>query len=625
MPHPIRSMTALLAALLLAGSAVAQGDPPAPQQQLDALLKQLGEVSPEAWEQRLQAMRKAIEDAQRRAAELRAEAKRLTDEAAKRDAEAAALAAELEKVTQLRALLEKLKFRDPTPAAAPGSTAPPAPAMPAAPAAPAAPPGPPTAPSNAPAASTPAPAVPDTAAPMTAPTAAATTDGKADAERLLTFDDHVFPIFEDNCTVCHDAVDREGGLDLTSFAAAMQGGGSGRTFRAGDPDASRLYRLVSHQERPTMPPDEPRIAAEKIEMIRLWIAQGMPENAAHAKRLAEERAAREAAARSAAAQATAGVAAAVMPESVPPLDKVVPEHAPVLRAIAASPSAPLLAIPGQGQVLLCGRDEPYAELAILPFPFGQVRTLRFTADGARLLAAGGRPGQVGGAVVYDVRSGRELGRYGEQKDEVLAAGIAPDGSRVAVGGTRRRVEVFDAGDGARLFAVEHEEWVTAVDYSADGALLASADRAGLVRVTEAATGREAHALRGHEGAVWALAFRPDGALLVTTGADRRVMGFRMRDGERAFNEQRHGADVLAVAFCGAERFVTGDAQGQLAVWEASGKHLRTAPVATDWVYALATDPAADRAFAVDWSATLTAVALPALTVASRLTPYLARD
>ena len=62
----------------------------------------------------------------------------------------------------------------------------------------------------------------------------------------------VIALKEDNCTVCHEAGDASGGLDLSSYAAAIQGGGSGRTIKPFDPMGSRLHALVSHREKPTM-------------------------------------------------------------------------------------------------------------------------------------------------------------------------------------------------------------------------------------------------------------------------------------------------------------------------------------------------------------------------------------
>ena len=94
---------------------------------------------------------------------------------------------------------------------------------------------------------------------------------------LVTYDDHILPIFEGNCTGCHDPDEHKGGLDLTTYATAIRGGGSGKTIVPGNSGSSRLYMLVSHQEKPTMPPDEDPIDKAQIGLIHRWIEAGAPD------------------------------------------------------------------------------------------------------------------------------------------------------------------------------------------------------------------------------------------------------------------------------------------------------------------------------------------------------------
>lgn len=566
----------------------------APQGQLELALAKLGGLPAEVWQARTKAM-------QEHSAARVAAAKAKTDEAAaltqaskEHDARAAMLTAEIDKLGKLREMVAGLKI-DLLATAAPKPPAEAPAAMAEA--------------SAAPAAAMVAEAAPAPAAPAAMPAEAAPAATKVEPEGdLLTYDDHLFPIFEEYCVTCHDAVDAEGGLDLSTHAAALQGGGSGTTLRPGNPDASRLYLLVSHKEKPTMPPDEPRIAAEKIEAIRKWIAQGAPKDMARAKALAVERAEAKAkaAAEAAARAATSGEVQVVMPDAVPPLAKAYPERPGAMRAIAASPGAPLLAVPGFGQVLLV-HAEDLREIGVLPFPYGPVEVLTFAADGATLLAAGGTPGREGGAVLYDVKTGAERGRFGEQRDAVLAAGVSAHGELVAVGGTRRRVEVFRVSDGRALWQGAHDEWVTALALSPDGELLASGDRAGKLVVREAANGREVHVLTGHEGGVSALAFRPDSGLLASAGADRTVRAHAMKDGREAWKQSVHGDAVLCLAWRTDDRLLSGGADGRVLHWKVDGGREPELPRLGEWVYGVAAPPAdavADRAYAVDWSGRL---------------------
>src|SRR5205085_414609 len=54
------------------------------------------------------------------------------------------------------------------------------------------------------------------------------------------------------------------------------GGGSGKVIVPGSADQSRLYKLVSHQETPHMPPMQSKLEDPKLELIRKWIDAGAP-------------------------------------------------------------------------------------------------------------------------------------------------------------------------------------------------------------------------------------------------------------------------------------------------------------------------------------------------------------
>src|SRR6266542_893916 len=79
------------------------------------------------------------------------------------------------------------------------------------------------------------------------------------AEKKLTYDEHVAPIFRDKCNACHDQDKAKGGLILNNYTKMMEGGSSGEVVKPGDADGSRLFLLVSHKQQPNMPPKAPMI------------------------------------------------------------------------------------------------------------------------------------------------------------------------------------------------------------------------------------------------------------------------------------------------------------------------------------------------------------------------------
>jgi len=73
-----------------------------------------------------------------------------------------------------------------------------------------------------------------------------------------------------------------------------------------------------------------------------------------------------------------------------------------------------------------------------------------------------------------------------------------------------------------------------------------------VRVWDAATGAERHVLQGHSGPVYAIAFSPDGRLIVSGSDDGTVRVWDAATGAERYVLQAQGSAVLCLSFssCG---------------------------------------------------------------------------
>lgn len=581
----------LVLALLLAPAAAAQepggrseaaAPPAAAADRLRALLDELRNLDAAAWEKRLAALEKEAAAREREAGEHSARAQELEQQAERARKAAASLRAEMQKLREVRELIAAMAPGAP---AGGGGEAPKAATQKATQKAPGADAKDTSRKDDAPGEDRSTQQASSAKAPAAA--AMAGKDGEPAAEAAFVTWAQVLPVFEDHCAGCHDPDDQSGGLDLTTLAAARQGGGSGQSIVPGEPGQSRLYRMVAQQERPFMPRDADPLPAELLERIRTWIEHGAAEDEAAARAFVQKRKReRERAARP--VDADAGAGPAPLPAELPAVRLARPAQPVPVRALARSPRAALLAMPGHGQVLLL--DRGLARLGVLPGAHPTVATVAFAGDGSLLAVGCGEAGRRGRAVVHDVRTGRALGEVGSERDLPLALALhrGDDGRvMVALGGAGRRARVHALADGEVLLEGKHDDFVLGLSFSPDGALLAAADRAGAVVLWELDGGRQGALLRGHEGAVHAVAFDAGGANLATAGADGTVRLWDPREGKERWRQNAHRGQALAVAVGPGGAVASCGSDGRIAVFTAAGRPTAASNPVGEWLYCAA--------------------------------------
>src|SRR6056297_1392832 len=97
----------------------------------------------------------------------------------------------------------------------------------------------------------------------------------AAAAEKITYEDHIFPIFEQSCLNCHNPDKQKGGLDLSSYSGALRGGSGGKIAKPGDGAGSVLFTSVTHTTENKMPPEGDKIAKNQTDLIRAWIDGGL--------------------------------------------------------------------------------------------------------------------------------------------------------------------------------------------------------------------------------------------------------------------------------------------------------------------------------------------------------------
>src|SRR5262249_14277932 len=94
----------------------------------------------------------------------------------------------------------------------------------------------------------------------------------------------------------------------------------------------------------------------------------------------------------------------------------------------------------------------------------------------------------------------------------------------------------------------HQGAVTAVAFSPDDRLIASGSADHTVKLWAAGTGREVRSLDGHKAGVTAVAFSPDGKRLATASLDRTVRLWDTVTGQELHCFNEHDGAVNCVTF-----------------------------------------------------------------------------
>jgi len=93
------------------------------------------------------------------------------------------------------------------------------------------------------------------------------------AAASVTFETVVGPVFAQRCAACHGGGSPIAGLDLSSYAGALQGSVNGPVILPGDAAASRLIAVQSGPQN-----HFGQLTPEELELVTGWIDDGAPES-----------------------------------------------------------------------------------------------------------------------------------------------------------------------------------------------------------------------------------------------------------------------------------------------------------------------------------------------------------
>ncbi|MEO6788718.1 MAG: c-type cytochrome domain-containing protein, partial [Chthoniobacteraceae bacterium] len=242
-------------------------------------------------------------------------------------------------------------------------------------------------------------------------------------------------VLKTNCFSCHGEQKKKGGLVMTSREALLKGGEDGAVITVGKPGDSPLLSSLAADADPHMPPKK-QIAAVQIELLRRWVSEGAPWDAAALKD--QPSAPRMVSLAPLPANFYPVLALALSPDAkrlavgcgneVVLYDVTGKEPAAVARAsahldpvqsIAWSPDGKHIATGAFRCIVLWNGETLVQEREITAALTGRIAALRFLPDGKQLIAADGRISEEGTVRIIETATGAVIASWLAHADTIF--------------------------------------------------------------------------------------------------------------------------------------------------------------------------------------------------------------
>jgi WD40 repeat protein len=206
----------------------------------------------------------------------------------------------------------------------------------------------------------------------------------------------------------------------------------------------------------------------------------------------------------------------------------------------------------------------------------RVQSVAFSADGAQLVTAGGRPSFSGEVKIWNVDDGALLREFSDlHSDSVFAAAFSPDGQYLATAGADRFVKVTSlAGDTPPRTLAGHTAHVLALSWRADGKQLVSCGSDQVLKLWDVQLGTPVHTMKGttyqigrYKGEVTAASFVGESDLIVAASGDGTVRLQRASSENDVFTfADSKGYQYAVAATPDGQTVLAGGSDGVLRRW-----------------------------------------------------------
>lgn len=269
---------------------------------------------------------------------------------------------------------------------------------------------------------------------------------------------------------------------------------------------------------------------------------------------------------------------------------------PAVTALAYRPDGRQLAAATHRQVILIDPATGEAATTLPELP-ARVTALAYRPDGQAFAVASGTAGNAGEILYYDLSATTPslVRRLPAHKDMIHQIVFSPDGKLLASGGYDRLIKLWDAASGKELRTLkDHSDAVYALAFSPDGKLLASAAADRAVKVWDVNTGSRLYTLSEATDWLYAVAWSPEGHSLAAAGVDKsiRVWEVTPQGGRITHSVFAHERPVLRLSYAadGKTLYSLGEDRVVKAWERTSMTERRVYPAQSEAVLALAIRP-----------------------------------
>ncbi|NQT14359.1 MAG: WD40 repeat domain-containing protein [Planctomycetes bacterium] len=144
-----------------------------------------------------------------------------------------------------------------------------------------------------------------------------------------------------------------------------------------------------------------------------------------------------------------------------------------------------------------------------------IKSFSVSPDGAIVASVQGYRGE-NKIRLWDTATGKLARTFEGHRSFVICVAFSPDGSLLASAGRYGEVFLWDVATAKRVREMDPGSMPSSLVFAADGSTLASTDR-NFIRLSDVATGELQRTLTDSDATGLAMAFHPDGSLLVSCG------------------------------------------------------------------------------------------------------------